>query len=113
MLADAPLVLEAGATFRGILALPGPARIEGALEGRIVGPGPLWIGPTGRVEADLELESVVVEGWVRGDIRADSRIELMARASVEGDLDAPTLLVADGCRWNGRSRTGHAPSGLR
>jgi cytoskeletal protein CcmA (bactofilin family) len=110
-LAEAPVVLEAGQSFSGVLAIRGPARIEGELHGRIVGPGPLWIAPGGSVEADLELETVVVGGSVRGDIRASARIELLASASVEGDLSAPTLLVADGCHWNGRSRTGTATCG--
>jgi cytoskeletal protein CcmA (bactofilin family) len=105
-LADVPSVLEAGQAFSGVLAISGPARIDGELEGRIVGPGPLWIAPGGSVTADLDLESVVVGGSVRGDIRASARIELLASASVEGDLSAPTLLVAEGCHWNGRSRTG-------
>ena len=108
-LARAPVVLEPGQHFEGVLAIRGPARIEGQLRGRIVGPGPLWIASSGHVEADLELESVIVAGSVRGDIRASARIELLASASVEGDLEAPTLLVAEGCYWNGRSRTGMSP----
>jgi cytoskeletal protein CcmA (bactofilin family) len=100
------VVLAAGERFDGILAIVGPARIDGELRGQIVGHGPLWVGETGRIEADLALETVHVEGSVRGHIRATARIELLATAFVEGDIEAPTLLVAEGCYWNGRSRTG-------
>lgn len=105
-LEGAPVVLAAGSAFEGVLAIPGPARIAGELKGRIVGPGPLWVETSGSVEADLDLEIVVVAGRVRGDIRATARIELLPTASVEGSLEAPILRVAEGCRWNGRSRSG-------
>ena len=105
-LVAAPVVLAAGERFRGLLAIPGPARIDGHVEGRIVGPGPLYIAPGGRAQADLDLETVFVAGAVEGDITARARIELLATASVVGDLQAPTLLVAEGCHWNGRSHTG-------
>jgi len=106
---EVPVVLEAGTRFEGVLAIPGPARIAGELKGRIVGPGPLWIEAGGSVEANLDLNTVIVAGRVRGDIRASARIELLASAWVEGDLAAPVLRVAEGCHWNGRSRAGTSP----
>ena len=103
---EAALVLAPGSAFEGVLSLPGPARIEGSLRGRVVGPGSLWIGARGEVEADLDLETVVIAGRLRGQVRARARIELLETASVEGELTAPLLRVADGCRWNGHSRAG-------
>ena len=102
-LAGAPVVLAAGSCFEGVLALRGPARIEGELRGQVVGPGPLWITAAASVEADLDLETVIISGRLLGRVQASARIELRATAFVEGDLSAPTLLVAEGCHWNGRS----------
>lgn len=106
---EVPVVLEAGTRFEGVLAIPGAARIAGELKGRIVGPGPLWIEAGGSVQADLDLDTVIVAGRVRGHIRATARIELLASAWVEGDLAAPVLRVAEGCHWNGRSSAGTSP----
>ena len=47
-------VLRAGMEFRGLLVLSGPARIDGRVCGEVIAGGPLWIGETGVVEADLE-----------------------------------------------------------
>jgi cytoskeletal protein CcmA (bactofilin family) len=49
----------------------------------------------------------VVEGSVRGDLRARSSIELGPGAVVNGHLTGPRVLVAEGACVNGRCRVGH------
>lgn len=97
-------ILRAGAEWRGVLVLPGPGRIDGCVRGEVVAEGPVWIGETGVVEADLSAESVVVAGRVEGDIRASTRIELLATAEVRGSLRAPSLALAEGSLVNGSCR---------
>ena len=92
--------------FDGLLMLPGPARIDGKLRGEVISGGPVWIGRSGDVEADLEADVVVIAGRVRGDVSARSLIELEPTAEVEGDLAAPRISLAEGSRVNGRCRTG-------
>lgn len=101
-------VLRAGMEFRGILVLPGPARIDGRVCGEVIAGGPLWIGETGVVEADLEGDTVVVAGRVDGQITAFSRIELQPTAEVRGGLRAPLLVLAEGSQVNGPCRCGEA-----
>ena len=106
---DAPpetSVLRPGTAFEGLLMLPGPARIDGRLRGTVISGGPVWIGRSGDVEADLEADIVVIAGRVRGDVSARSLIELESTAEVEGDLAAPRVSLAEGSRVNGRCRTG-------
>jgi cytoskeletal protein CcmA (bactofilin family) len=107
--AGPPPILRAGAEWRGVLVLPGPGRIDGCVRGEVVAEGPVWIGETGVVEADLSAESVVVAGRVEGDIRASSRIELLATAEVRGGLRAPSLTLAEGSLVNGCCRTEPQP----
>ena len=99
-------VLGVGAVFRGVLALPGPARIDGCLAGEVIAGGPLWIGPNGEIEADLEAESIVVEGRVTGRVRAITRIEVRASGSVRGELEAPRIVLAEGSVVNGPCHSG-------
>jgi cytoskeletal protein CcmA (bactofilin family) len=94
--------------FCGILVLPGPARIDGWVRGEVIAGGPLWIGETGVVEADLEGGTVVVAGRVEGRITALSRIELRPTAAVQGGLCSPRLVLAEGSQVNGPCRCGEA-----
>ena len=106
-LAPAPKpVLAAGAAFRGVLALPGPARIDGRVAGEVIAGGPLWIGETGEVEADLDAESIVVAGRVAGRVRATTRIEVRASGTVRGRLEAPRIVLAEGSVVNGHCHSG-------
>ncbi len=99
-------VLGTGMVFRGVLALPGPARIDGCVAGEVIAGGPLWIGETGEVEADLEAESIVVEGRVAGRVRAATRIEVRSSATVRGGLEAPRIVLAEGSVVNGHCNSG-------
>ncbi|HKE85612.1 MAG TPA: polymer-forming cytoskeletal protein [Vicinamibacterales bacterium] len=62
----------------------------------------LTIGETGKVEADIYGARVVVHGMVRGSITASARIELGPAASVEGNLSADQVVIAEGARFQGR-----------
>ena len=44
--AAAPVLLAEGTEFTGLLALDGPARIDGQLRGEVIGSGPLFMSFT-------------------------------------------------------------------
>ena len=102
----APVLLAEGAEFSGLLALDGPARIDGQLRGEVIGPGPLWIGPRANVEARIETDELVVAGALAGDVRASRRIALDGTARVRGELSTPSLSLAEGALLEGRCTAG-------
>jgi cytoskeletal protein CcmA (bactofilin family) len=103
--AAAPTVLDAGASFEGLLTFRGAARVEGELSGRVVADGCLVIGPRGRVEAAIEVDELVVAGELRGDVVARRRVELLATGRVVGRLRAPSFALAEGCVFDGQWET--------
>lgn len=104
-----PVLLD-GMSFEGLLVLPHAARIDGRVRGEVLAGGAVWVGATGVVEADLEVEAVVVEGRVDGDLRARCSIALGSAAVVRGDLVTPSLAMADGARVDGYCQCGVAPA---
>ena len=108
--AAAPVLLAVGAEFTGLVALAGPARIEGLLRGEVIGPGPLWIGPRANVEARVETDELNVSGTLKGEIRASRRVALAATARVRGELYTPSLSLAEGALMEGRCATGSPPA---
>lgn len=75
--------------------------IEGTVKGRINLQADLRVGTQARVEATVHARNVTVEGKVSGDVSADDRVELIATASVDGNLKAPKIVVAEGARFRG------------
>jgi cytoskeletal protein CcmA (bactofilin family) len=102
----APVLLAEGAEFSGLLALDGPARIDGQLCGEVIGPGPLWIGLRANVEARIETDELVVSGALAGEVRASRRIALGSTARVRGELSAPSFSLAEGALLEGRCTAG-------
>jgi len=76
--------------------------IDGKIDGKIIlKDHHLTIGSNGRINAEIDAKSVLVNGEVVGNIRADDKIELAPTGSVQGDLCAPRVALADGSSFKG------------
>ena len=76
--------------------------IDGELEGEVRLVGHLLIGASWAVRGEVVARGVRVAGRVIGDVRGLERIELLAGGSVEGNLTAPRVVVAEGAFLSGR-----------
>lgn len=93
--------LGEGTRFKGVLSFTGTIRIDGHVEGEIVGEDLLIIGEPARVEAEVEVGVVIVSGRLMGSVQARKRVELLAPAEVHGTIRTPCLIVAEGAVFNG------------
>ena len=109
---DEPCVVAAGTRFEGLLSFEGMARIEGDLFGEIAGEGTLEVGPQAYVEAEVDVDTLSVEGALLGRVRARRQINVRAGARVAASIETARLIVASGARVDGRvaMRPGAAPS---
>src|SRR5712672_1927923 len=70
--------------------------IEGHVEGTIqLREYVLTIGPNGRIKAQIFAKSVVVLGEVIGNVTASEKVEIRDNGSVDGDLIAPRIAIAE------------------
>ena len=71
--------------------------IDGTVEGTIeLGDHSLTIGAGASIKADLVAQTIIISGDVTGNVKADVKVDLRATGSVNGDISAPLLLMADG-----------------
>ena len=76
--------------------------IEGQVEGKIeLRQNVLTIGPNGKIKAQVTAKTVVVEGQVQGNITATERVDIRDNGTVDGDLLAPRVAIADGAHFRG------------
>jgi cytoskeletal protein CcmA (bactofilin family) len=81
--------------------------IDGSVEGSIeLGDRSLTIGPGATVKANLTARSITISGSVTGSVRATEVVDLRATGSVNGDVNAPHLLMADGAGAQGKIEAG-------
>jgi len=77
--------------------------IEGQVDGKIeLGDHVLTVGSNGRITAQVTAKSIVVLGHVTGNLTATERVDIRENGSVEGDIVAPRVAIADGSHFRGR-----------
>jgi cytoskeletal protein CcmA (bactofilin family) len=76
--------------------------IEGQVEGRIeLQDHVLTIGSNGRIKAQIAAKSIVVQGQVTGNLTATEKVDIRENGSVDGDISAPRIAIADGSHFRG------------
>jgi cytoskeletal protein CcmA (bactofilin family) len=99
--AQSQAYLDRGSKVSGKLSFEGTARIDGEVDGEIIGKEGLTIGESAVITAQIRATSVTVSGKVSGDITATQRIEIRASAKVNGNITAPVLVVQEGALFEG------------
>jgi cytoskeletal protein CcmA (bactofilin family) len=95
-------LLGRGTRFEGKLHFEGSVRIEGSFSGEIMSDDTLVIGEGAIVEGDILAGTVILRGGtIRANVRATRTIELMAGATVSGNLRAPEVYIDKGARFSG------------
>ncbi|WP_176722415.1 bactofilin family protein [Candidatus Thiosymbion oneisti] len=61
----------------------------------------LTLGPSGVIEGNVDVAHVVLDGTIRGDVRAAYRAELKSGARIEGKVHYSRLQVPEGAEING------------
>lgn len=105
--------------IQGDLEFAGGLHLDGAVAGHVRslgGPeGTLSVSEEGCIEGSVDVPQVVLNGTVKGDIRAIQRVVLGSKARVEGNVWYGIIEMAMGAEIRGRlipNAPAAAPSGL-
>jgi cytoskeletal protein CcmA (bactofilin family) len=89
--------------------------IEGQVEGKIeLRQNVLTIGPNGKIKAQLFAKAVIILGEVTGNVTATEKVDIRDNGSVDGDIAAPRVAIAEGAHFRGSidmQRSGTASKG--
>jgi cytoskeletal protein CcmA (bactofilin family) len=76
--------------------------IEGQVEGKIeLKDHVLTIGPNGKIKAQVFAKAVIVLGEVNGNVTASEKVDIRDGGSVDGDIVAPRVAIAEGAHFRG------------
>lgn len=98
-------LIDQGTELNGDLTFKGSFRIEGSFKGTINSDSILIIGERGKVEADVKVGQVVINGEIRGNIQASERVEVHSKGRVFGTIQAPKLIVEEGAYLEANCQT--------
>lgn len=77
-------------------------QVEGQLKGSIKVTGNVLIGNTGIVEADIEAQSIVIQGNVTGNVIVRQQLEIQPTGRLIGDCTARSIDIKEGAILEGR-----------
>jgi cytoskeletal protein CcmA (bactofilin family) len=83
-------------SFEGKMTFQGMFRLEGRFEGEIFESGTLIVGETAVVKGKIGVHTVIISGFVEGDLHAKARVEIHSTGKVHGNLFTPSLIINDG-----------------
>lgn len=101
---DVHTILGPESTFEGKLVFEGTVRIDGHFKGEVRTDGILVVGQTAKIEAQVFVGNIVINGEVIGDITAKHLVEIHAPATVRGNITTPQLMIAKGVVFEGTSK---------
>jgi len=113
---DLSAYLGPDSSLVGTLSLAGNVRIDGSLDGELLGANLVILGPSSRVRGKIQAGSVLVLGAeVAADITVRGAIELRQGASVVGTLAAAEIHMDPDIEFSGKcdlhpTRSGSARS---
>ena len=89
-------VIAHGATWSGNLESTGSLHVHGRAEGALTARNTIYVAEDAEVDATLHASHVVVAGLVHGSVRCLERFEVLPRGRVNGNVQAPRVVVHEG-----------------
>lgn len=79
--------------------------VEGRVNGKITIPsGTLTIAKGAKVEAEIRAKALVLNGELKGTVRAGERTVISETADMNGDVITPRITIANGAKFSGSIR---------
>jgi cytoskeletal protein CcmA (bactofilin family) len=97
-------LLSGGVSIKGSVKFRNALLIDGEVEGEINSTGTLTIGEHARIRGEIRAKSVKVRGIVNGNIFASERCELQGGCTLNGDIEAPRLVVDENATFLGSAK---------
>ena len=89
----------------GKLEFSGVLEIEGLVVGDVISPGDsksvVRILNNGRVEGEIRVPQIIINGEVVGDVHADEQLYLAEKAAIEGNVHYRVIEIEKGAKING------------
>ena len=108
-----PVNIGKSVIIKGELTGSEDLTIEGHVEGKIeLRQNVLTIGPNGKIKAQVFAKAVIILGEVTGNVTATEKVDLRDNGSVDVDIAAPRVAIAEGAHFRGSidmQRQGAAP----
>lgn len=95
-----------GTNIQGDINSNGDVRIDGLLKGNISISGKLVVGPSGKIEGNIQCQNADVSGEIHGKLNIADMLTLKASAKIEGDIITGKIAIEPNATFTGTCNMG-------
>ncbi len=97
-------IISEGTQIEGEVTFDHSIRIHGTLKGNVKAKegSSLILGESAVVEGDIQADTIFINGYVKGNIQALTKIQISGTGRVIGNVCAPTVNIEFGAFFEGR-----------
>ncbi len=94
-------IIGKDSVITGTIDVKGPLRVDGKIKGQVNCSDTVTVGLGGELEAEVNCRNACISGKVMGNIIASEKVELQAKAEIDGDLKTKSLVIEQGAIFSG------------
>ncbi|MEI6172239.1 MAG: polymer-forming cytoskeletal protein [Bacteroidota bacterium] len=94
-------ILGPGAIVKGEIQVNGDFRIDGTLDGTIQCKGKIVVGPTGKIDGEIQCQNADFSGEVKATVKVAELLTLKETARFSGDITTGKLAIEPGAKFSG------------
>lgn len=95
-----------GTNIEGDIKSDSNIRIDGYLKGTLSVKGRLVLGPTGKIDGNINCKNADIEGKLNGTIEVDELLSLKSTAKLQGEISTNKLAIEPGAIFSGNCKMG-------
>lgn len=99
-------VISKDTVIEGTFGADQDVRLDGVVKGDVKCGKRLVMGNTGKIEGTLLAKGAVIMGTVQGEVNIDGTLHLKSSAEIHGNIQAHSMIVDEGAKYNGQCRVG-------
>ncbi|GAB6086953.1 bactofilin family protein [Alkaliphilus crotonatoxidans] len=105
-------IIDKDCYLEGMLRAKGTLRIDGSFKGEIVVDGNLFIGETGKIIGNIQVNNLMVAGEIQGNITAAEQLRIATGGSLYGDVWVKSFILDENAIFEGSCKMQKESSSL-
>ena len=98
--------LGKNSAFEGKMTFEGVFRVDGKVQGEIFHSGTLIMSETAVIKGKMEVDALILNGIVEGEVNAKERVEIHSRGKLYGTVMTPVFIIQEGGIFEGNCKMG-------
>ena len=95
--------------IEGDLVSQGDIKVDGTVTGKVKTAKSLFVGPTAKIEADVEAGSVTVAGVIQGNVKVKGLLVTLQTGKIVGNVECKEIAIEEGAFFMGHCKMADKP----